>query len=100
MDENRFFIEIQELLHKIEDLVDNYDYRDRYISVVLCGLIEPGSKESSDLKIKSLYNYNIEDEEELEDVQAFISLTYKENEEADEDEDLEDFLGELGIELE
>ena len=100
MDENRFFIEIQELLHKIEDLVDKYDYRDRYISVVLCGLIEPGSKESSDLKIKSLYNYNIEDEEELEDVQAFISLTYKENEEADEDEDLEDFLGELGIELE
>jgi hypothetical protein len=99
MDENRFFIEIQELLHKIEDLVDNYDYRDRYISVVLCGLIELGSEESDLLKIKSLYNYNIENEEELEDVQAFINLTYKENDK-DENEDLEDFLGELGIELE
>tara|TARA_R110000796_G_scaffold26838_2_gene74145 strand:+ start:118 stop:396 length:279 start_codon:yes stop_codon:yes gene_type:complete len=92
-------MEIQELLNQIEDLVDNYDYRDRYISVVLCGLIESGSEESDLLKIKSLYNYNIEDEEELEDVQAFINLTYNENNE-NEDENLEDFLGELGIELE
>tara|TARA_R110000744_G_scaffold73544_1_gene147222 strand:+ start:3592 stop:3891 length:300 start_codon:yes stop_codon:yes gene_type:complete len=99
MDDSSFFIEIQELLNQIEDLVDNYDYRDRYISVVLCGLIESGSEESDLLKIKSLYNYNIENEEELEDVQAFINLTYNENNE-DEDENLEDFLGELGIELE
>ena len=99
MDDSSFFMEIQELLNQIEDLVDNYDYRDRYIAVVLCGLIESGSEESDLLKIKSLYNYNIEDEQELEDVQAFINLTYNENNE-NEDENLEDFLGELGIELE
>jgi|TARA_R110000803_G_scaffold88983_1_gene156082 hypothetical protein len=95
MDENRFFIEIQELLNQIEDLVDNYNCRDRYVSVVLCGLLEPGSMESGYLNIKALYNYNIKDREELEDVQDFVSLTYEED-----DIDLEDFLLDLGIELE
>ena len=95
MDENRFFIEIQELLNQIEDLVDNYNCRDRYVSVVLCGLLESGSMESGYLNIKALYNYNIKDREELEDVQDFVSLTYEED-----DIDLEDFLLDLGIELE
>lgn len=94
MDENSFFIEVQELLSQIEDLVDKYDYRERYVSVVLCGMLEEGSRDSSYLNIKALYNYNIKDRAELEDVQDFVSLTYE------EDIDLEDFLAELGIELE
>jgi len=95
MDEKTFFIEIQELLYQVEDLVDRYDLRDRYISVVLCGLLESRSEASSYSNIKALYNYNITDRAELEEVQDFISITYKED-----DIDLEDFLGELGIELE
>jgi len=95
MDESRFFIEIQELLYQVEDLVDKYNYRDRYVSVVLCGLLESNLRESSRSNLKALYNYNISDREELEDVQDFISLTYKED-----DIDLEGFLADLGIELE
>jgi hypothetical protein len=95
MDEKTFFIEIQELLHQVEDLVDRYGFRERYISVVLCGLLESGSRSAAYLNIKALYNYNITDKEELEEVQDFISITYRED-----DIDLEDFLGELGIELE
>tara|TARA_R110002167_G_scaffold287729_1_gene492536 strand:+ start:429 stop:716 length:288 start_codon:yes stop_codon:yes gene_type:complete len=95
MDEQTFFIEIQELLYQVEDLVDRYGFRDRYISVVLCGLLESSSRATAYSNIKALYNYNITDRAELEEVQDFISITYKED-----DIDLEDFLGELGIELE
>ena len=95
MDEQTFFIEIQELLYQIEDLVDRYDFRDRYISVVLCGLLESNLRSSSHSNIKALYNYNITNRAEQEDIQDFISITYKED-----DIDLEEFLGDLGIELE
>ena len=88
-----FLIEMQHLHHKMEMLIEKYDMRNRVLSVVVTGVLEPIDDENSNMK--ALFSYNLGSREEVDVITDFIVNTFNEQ----EGPDLDDLLGDLGISL-
>jgi hypothetical protein len=88
-----FLIEMQQLHHKMEMLIEKYDMRDRVLSVVVTGVLEAVDEENSNMK--ALFSYNLGSSEEVDVIVDFIKNTYEDQ----EGPDLDDLLGDLGISL-
>lgn len=92
MYESGFFIEIQELHQAMEEVIEKYGMKDRCMSVVVTGILDPIDDDTSQLK--ALFSYNLESKDELEEIINFINSTYD-----DQNPDLDDLLDGLGISL-
>ena len=68
--------------------------RDRVMSVIVTGLLEPIDEDTS--QMKALFSYNLGSRDEMEEMVKFISSTY---EDQNDGPDLGDLLGGLDISL-
>ena len=90
----QFPLEMQQLHGQIEVLIERYDMRDRVMSVIVTGLLEPIDEDTS--QMKALFSYNLGSRDEMEEMVKFISSTY---EDQNDGPDLGDLLGGLDISL-
>ena len=96
MKTDEFLIEIQRKLMEIDMIIDDYEMRDKIMSIFVCGVLEPYTETQSTMK--AMYGYSIESEEELETLLNFIRETWKDQKDIRND-DLDDLLDGLGISL-
>tara|TARA_Y100001937_G_scaffold95258_1_gene129345 strand:+ start:239 stop:538 length:300 start_codon:yes stop_codon:yes gene_type:complete len=92
-EEYDFLIEMQQLHHQMEMLIEKYGMRDKVMSVVVTGVLEAIDEENSTMK--ALFSYNLGSSDEMEVMTDFIKNTYEEQ----SGPDLDDLLGDLGISL-
>lgn len=95
MEDYNFLLEMQALHHQMELIIEKYNFRDRVMSVVVTGLLDPIDDETSSMK--ALFSYNLSSQEEVKEITDFIENTYEEREK--NGDDLDDLLGGLGISL-
>jgi len=88
-----FLLEMQQLHSQMEVLIERYDMRDRVMSVVVTGVLEPIDEDTS--QMKALFSYNLGSKEEMEEMVSFIENTYKDQ----NGPDLDELLGGLDISL-
>jgi|TARA_E500000318_G_C3534214_1_gene201879 hypothetical protein len=88
-----FLLEMQQLHSQMEVLIERYDMRDRVMSVVVTGVLEPIDEDTS--QMKALFSYNLGSKEEMEEMVSFIANTYKDQ----NGPDLDELLGGLDISL-
>ena len=98
-----FLLEIQKLAIEIDNLVDKYEMRDKFISILVAGVLD--ENEYGELKMNAIYSYHMADIVELTEILDFIDGTFEHEfntpEEFDNfDEDVDNFLKDLGIETE
>ena len=77
----------------MEMLIEKNGMRNRVMSVVVTGLLEPIDEDNSTMK--ALFSYNLGSYDELDVMIDFIKNTYEEQ----DGPDLDDLLGDLGISL-
>ena len=91
-----FFAEMYSLVKKMEETIDEFDMKDRTLASIVVGVldldaIEAGEEET---EMKTMYSFSLQSRQELETIKTVMDNAY-----SDEDEDLEDLLGSLGISL-
>jgi hypothetical protein len=91
-----FFAEMYSLVKKMEDTIDEFDMKDRVLASIVVGVldleaIEAGEEET---EMKTMYSFSLQSRQELNTIKNIMDNAYSE-----EDEDLEDLLGSLGISL-
>jgi|TARA_R100001509_G_scaffold161645_1_gene131359 hypothetical protein len=91
-----FFAEMYSLVKKMEETIDEFDMKDRTLASIVVGVldldaIEAGEQET---EMKTMYSFNLQSRQELETIKTVMDNAY-----SDEDEDLEDLLGSMGISL-
>ena len=94
--ETLFFAELYSLVKKMEETIEEFDMKDRTVASIVIGVIDYDSVESGDTEaeMKTMYSFNIQDRQELETVKTIMDNAYK-----DEDDPLDNLLGDLGISL-
>ena len=92
-DHYEFLLEMQRVHGEMELLIERYNMRDKVMSVVVTGVLEPIDEDTS--QMNALFSYNLSSEEEMEEMVRFISRTYKDQDEPD----IDDLLDGLGISL-
>ena len=93
MQEDDFLIEVQRLFMEYEALVDQYEMRDRVLSIFVAGVLEPIDESMSNMR--AMYNYILDNREELDTLLDFIDKSYEET----KGPDLDSLLDGLGISL-
>ena len=91
-----FFAEMYSLVKKMEETIDEFDMKDRTLASFVVGVldldaIEAGEEET---EMKTMYSFSLQSRQELETIKTVMDNAY-----SDEDEDLEDLLGSMGISL-
>jgi phage/plasmid-associated DNA primase len=97
MKDDDFLIKLQQKLFEIDLLIDEYEMRDRLLSIFVAGILEPIDDNTSTMK--AMYGYSIENREELDTMIDFIKDTWKEQEDINRRDDFEDLLNSMGISL-
>ena len=92
MKEDKFLFDIQRLALELDKTIDNYDLRDKTISLLVTGIFE--ETEEGNVKIKAVYSYNIQNKEELNSIIDFVEETWTD---PDDDIDLSGLLDGTGI---
>ena len=91
-----FLSELYTKILEIENLVKERGYEDRIMSAIVVGLMdEIESAEDESVEMKSLFSYNLDSKDELDIVVDLMRETYEDN----DDGELRDMLGDLGISL-
>ena len=76
--EVEFFIKLREKLEEIQDLVDDYGFRDKFVSAWLFGLEQETKKNR--VSISAMAGMDVSDLEELEVALSHIIDQYEEDE--------------------
>lgn len=92
MKEEKFLFDIQRLALELDKTIDNYDLRNKTISILVTGIFE--ETEEGNVKIKAVYSYNIQNKEELNSIIDFVEETWTD---PDDDIDLSGLLDGTGI---
>jgi len=92
-----FFAEMYSLVKKMEETIEDFDMKERTLASIVIGVIDHEAMESSadHAEMKTMYSFNLESREELEALKQVMDGAYKD----DDDIDLDDLLGDLGISL-
>ena len=69
-----FLLELQKLAVEMDDLVEKYGMRERFVSVLVSGFLE--EDDFGEMKMNAIYSYHIDSFFELEEIVNFISTTY------------------------
>ena len=90
-----FFAEMYSLVKKMEETIDEFEMKDRTLASIVVGVIDFDSVESGDesAEMKTMYSFNLESREELNTLKEVMDNAYQ------EDDSLDDLLGDLGISL-
>jgi|TARA_R110000796_G_scaffold142681_2_gene259227 hypothetical protein len=98
MEEDGFLLEIQQISFDLERVIEKYGVRDRVMQLMVVGILDEDI--IGDTRLKAIYSYHIESDDELKSIINFVTDTWKEDEDDDEDIDLSDLLDGTGVELE
>jgi len=92
-----FFAEMYSLVKKMEETIDQFDMKDRTLASIVVGVLDLDAIEQgqTEAEMKTMYSFNLQSRQELEAVKEVMDNAYKD----DDDIDLDDLLGELGISL-
>tara|TARA_R100000329_G_C7526374_1_gene185660 strand:+ start:307 stop:609 length:303 start_codon:yes stop_codon:yes gene_type:complete len=92
-----FFAEMYSLVKKMEETIDQFDMKDRTLASIVVGVLDLDAIEQgqTETEMKTMYSFNLQSRQELEAVKEVMDNAYKD----DDDIDLDDLLGELGISL-
>ena len=90
-----FFAEMYSLVKKMEDTIDEFEMKDRTLASIVVGVIDFDSVEAGDesAEMKTMYSFNLESRAELDTLKEVMDSAYQEN------DSLDDLLGDLGISL-
>lgn len=90
-----FFAEMYSLVKKMEETIDEFEMKDRTLASIVVGVIDFDSVESGDesAEMKTMYSFNLESRAELNTLKEVMDSAYQ------EDDSLDDLLGDLGISL-
>ena len=91
-----FFAEMYSLVKKMEETIEEFDMKDRTLASIVVGVLDLDAIEAGDeeAEMKTMYSFSLQSRQELETMKTVMDNAY-----SDEDEDLEDLLGSLGISL-
>lgn len=101
MEDEGFLLEIQRLSYEMDKVIDKYGVRDRVMQLMVIGLMDEDIMGNT--RLKAIYSYHLESDEELASVITFVGSTWdesKNNYNEDDEPDLDDLLDGLGIDLE
>ena len=90
-----FFAEMYSLVKKMEETIDEFEMKDRTLASIVVGVIDFDSVETGDesAEMKTMYSFNLESRAELNTLKEVMDNAYQ------EDDSLNDLLGDLGISL-
>jgi hypothetical protein len=90
-----FFAEMYSLVKKMEETIDEFEMKDRTLASIVVGVIDFDSVEDGDesAEMKTMYSFNLESRAELDTLKEVMDSAYQEN------DSLDDLLGDLGISL-
>ena len=94
--DKEFIAEAYSLVVQIEELIKKYEYEDRVMSAILLGVLDTDEEpqEGDQVELKSVFSYNLDSKLELEIMKEIMDSQFQ-----DPDDDLDKFLGDLGISL-
>lgn len=92
-----FFAEMYSLVKKMEEVIEEFDMKDRTLASIVVGVIDFDEIEYGDAEaeMKTMYSFNLQSRQELEAVKEVMDNAYKD----EDDIDLDGLLGDLGISL-
>tara|TARA_R100001460_G_scaffold34724_1_gene67333 strand:- start:1093 stop:1395 length:303 start_codon:yes stop_codon:yes gene_type:complete len=92
-----FFAEMYSLVKKMEETIEEFEMKDRVLASIIVGVLDLEAIEygDEDAEMKTMYSFNLQSRAELESVKQIMDNAYQEDDEID----LDDFLGDLGISL-
>lgn len=100
-----FLMEIQKLAIEMDRVVDEYEMRDRFVSVLVSGFME--EDEYGDMRMNAIYSYHLSSFLELTEILDFVNTTFEQDFEDEEYNSFEDFhndvddlLDDMGIDTE
>jgi len=100
-----FLMEIQKLAIEMDRVVDKYEMRDRFVSILVSGFMD--EDEYGDIKMNAIYSYHLASFLELTEILDFVNTTFEQDFEDEEYNSFEDFhndvddlLDEMDIETE
>jgi len=90
-----FFAEMYSLVKKMEETIDEFEMKDRTLASIVVGVIDFDAVQDGDesAEMKTMYSFNLESREELDTLKQVMDSAYQ------EDDSLDDLLGDLGISL-
>ena len=100
-----FLMEIQKLAIEMDRVVDKYEMRDRFVSILVSGFME--EDEYGDMRMNAIYSYHLSTFLELTEILDFVNTTFEQDFEDEEYNSFEDFhndvddlLDDMGIDTE
>ena len=90
-DRTDFLLEMKDLAQKMDELIDQYNVREDFVSIFVAGLAD--ESEDGDVNLTAMYKYDVHDIEQLDAILDFVKET------CDPGPDLGDLLGGLDISL-
>tara|TARA_R100001510_G_scaffold48414_2_gene46175 strand:+ start:1035 stop:1340 length:306 start_codon:yes stop_codon:yes gene_type:complete len=93
-----FFAEMYSLVKKMEEVIDQFDMKDRTLASIVVGVIDLDAIEygEEEAEMKTMYSFNLQSRAELEAVKDVMDNAYRDD---DDDIDLSGLLGGTGISL-
>lgn len=93
-----FFAEMYSLVKKMEEIIDQFDMKDRTLASIVVGVIDLDAIEhgEEEAEMKTMYSFNLQSRAELEAVKEVMDNAYRDD---DDDIDLSGLLGGTGISL-
>jgi hypothetical protein len=81
----------------MEETIEEFEMKDRVLASIIVGVLDLEAIEYGDeeAEMKTMYSFNLQSRAELESVKQVMDNAYQEDDEID----LDDFLGDLGISL-
>tara|TARA_R110002153_G_scaffold174517_1_gene327729 strand:+ start:4655 stop:4972 length:318 start_codon:yes stop_codon:yes gene_type:complete len=105
MQDMTFLMEIQKLAIEMDRVVDKYEMRDRFVSILVSGFME--EDEYGDMRMNAIYSYHLSSFLELTEILDFVNTTFEQDFEDEEYNSFEDFhndvddlLDDMGIDTE
>ena len=90
-----FFVEMYSLVKKMEETIEEFEMKDRTLASIVVGVKDFDAMEEGDesAEMKTMYSFNLESRSELETLMQVMDGAFQEN------DSLDDLLGDLGISL-
>ena len=90
-----FFAEMYSIVKKMEETIEEFEMKDRTLASIVVGVIDFDAMEEGDesAEMKTMYSFNLESRSELETLMQVMDGAFQEN------DSLDDLLGDLGISL-
>jgi len=101
MEDEGFLLEIQRLSFEMDKVIEKYGVRDRVMQLMVIGLMDEDIMGNT--RLKAIYSYQMESDDELASMITFVGSTWDNNENKyneNDEPDLGDLLDGLGIDLE